>query len=87
MGQKTPSSSDVSVTVDNTPPQVSMQIPSGPITDEATGEITVTADDPNGISRVIFLLDGTPQITLTEPPFTWRWDITADLNGTHTLRR
>jgi hypothetical protein len=80
-----PSSSDVSVTVDNTPPQVSMQIPSGPITDEATGEITVTADDPNGISRVIFLLDGTPQITLTEPPFTWRWDITADLNGTHTL--
>jgi glucose/arabinose dehydrogenase/PKD repeat protein len=78
-------SAPVSVTVDNTPPAVSVDNPSG---GTVSGTITVTgsAADGNGIASVQFLADGSAiGAADTTSPYSVSWNTSAVSNGTHTL--
>jgi hypothetical protein len=47
--------------------------------------VTLTADDPAGISRVAFILDGTPLSTDFSAPFACSIDVLSIEDGAHTL--
>ena len=78
-------SAPVSVTVDNAPPSVSVDSPSG---GTVSGTITVTgsASDANGIANVQFRLDGANLGAAdTTSPYSVSWATASASNGTHTL--
>jgi hypothetical protein len=75
----------VSVTVDNTPPSVSISSPTG---GTVTGTITVSgnASDSNGIASVLFRVDGlTIGSADTTAPYEVSWSTASVANGSHVL--
>jgi hypothetical protein len=75
----------VSVTVDNAPPTVSVDSPTG---GTVSGTITVTgiASDSSGIANVQFRVDGVNLGAAdTSSPYSVSWNTASVSNGTHTL--
>jgi leucyl aminopeptidase len=50
-----------------------------------TVNVTASASDNVGVTRVEFLLDGAVQSTDTTAPYSWSWNTTTTANGAHTL--
>ena len=80
-----PATTEVSVTVDNAAPRLSLAPLSTPLTAASTVEVSATAEDVSGVARLVFSLDGTPQKTVTAPPFVWSWAVGAEANGSHRV--
>jgi len=75
----------ISITIDNTPPTVSITNPLG---GEVTGtvSITVTANDTNGISKVEFYINNVKKGEDTEAPYVYEWNTAAlQYGSTHTI--
>ena len=82
------SSTSETVTVDNTPPTVSLTAPTGGATLSGTVPLTATAGDAgSGIAKVDFLVDGKVVATATTggPSYSVNWNTTTTANGTHTV--
>jgi peptidoglycan/xylan/chitin deacetylase (PgdA/CDA1 family) len=80
------SEATVTVTVDNSPPDVAIANPtSGSVVKGAVAVRADAADAVSGISSVIFKLDGGPAATDTTPPYEWNWDTSVSDDGAHTL--
>ena len=82
----TTTSADVTVTVDNTPPVVSITAPAAD--SGVSGAVTVSAgaSDGSGIAGVQFRLDGSPLgAEDTSAPFSVQWDTAAAADGVHSL--
>jgi hypothetical protein len=84
-------SSAITVTVNNTAPDT--QAPTTAVTSPAAGatvsgtlNVTATASDNVGVTRVEILVDGGIAATLTSSPYTFSWNTTALSNGSHTLQ-
>lgn len=79
-------SSAINVTVNNTPPQVSLTAPASGANVSGAVAISATATDNTSITSVQFLLDnvnlGTP---VTASPYSMSWDTSTVSNGSHTL--
>ncbi|HUP61814.1 MAG TPA: Ig-like domain-containing protein [Thermoanaerobaculia bacterium] len=80
-------SSAVSVTVDNdtTPPTTSITAPANGATVSGTVNVTASASDNVGVTRVEFFLDNVLQSTDTTSPYEWSWSTTTATNDTHSL--
>ena len=78
-------SSPVSVTVDNTPPSVSISSPAGG-TVSGTIPVSGTASDTNGVANVLFRVDG-GAIGAADPtaPYSVSWTTSSVANGSHVL--
>ena len=87
-GNQGPASNEsaATVTVDDTPPEVSLTAPqAGTVSGIQT--IIATATAGQGVAGVQFGLDGRNLgAEDTAAPFTTAWDTRAELNGAHTLR-
>jgi hypothetical protein len=81
--------STVPVTVDNSPPTVSLLIPkAGQEFTVGTDEsVVIQADvqDNLSVARVVFFIDGFGSEGATAPPYSTRWKITAAEKGEHTI--
>ncbi len=85
VGQSEP----VTVTVSNydgTAPATSITSPAAGATVTGTIEVTATASDFNGVSKVDLYVGSTVVQTATTSPYTFTWDTTTKANGSHTLR-
>ena len=79
-------SSSVNITIDTTPPTISITAPADKSTVSGTTSVTVTANDNVGVTQVAFYLDGTTPLAATNvKPFNYNWDTTTASNGAHTL--
>jgi membrane peptidoglycan carboxypeptidase len=84
-GEGQVSTDAVQVTVDNSPPQVSLVLPeSGTQTLPASSLLVIEADvtDDLGLARVEFLVDGEPIGSVESAPYSLRWSAEA---GEHTI--
>jgi hypothetical protein len=82
----TASSSQIMVTVDNTPPMVSITSPASGAMVSGTTSITASSSDAiTGVSSVAFYLDGSFLGESTSSPYTIDWDTTQAGNGTHSI--
>lgn len=75
----------ISITIDNTPPTVSIIEPLG---GEVTGTVTirVSANDTNGIQKVEFYVNNVKKGEDLEEPFTYDWNTaTLAYGSTHTI--
>lgn len=70
---------------DKAPPAVAITSPAAGTTVVGTTTITATADDPNGVARVEFLIDGEVLGADTTPPYGFAWNTETTGNGPHTL--
>jgi hypothetical protein len=70
---------------DTTPPSVSLTTPTSGATVSGTTNITASASDNVGVAGVQFRLDGIALATDTAAPYTYSWNTTQAVNGTHTL--
>lgn len=70
---------------DAAPPTVSVTTPSRGSRVYAGVGITASVRDDRGIGRVDFLIDGVPQATLVEPPFSFLWNTSGAAGGEHTI--
>ncbi len=70
---------------DATPPSVSFTAPADGATVSGNVPVTATAADANGVSRVVFLVNGVSVSTDTAAPFTFDWDTTREPIGLATL--
>ena len=75
----------VNVIVDN-PPSVSITNPSNNSTVLGTVNVTASASDDNGISKVEFYIDGSLKYTDNSSPYNYSWDTTAESEGFHTVK-
>src|SRR3989441_1203069 len=83
-GNSTPSAG-VSVTVNNTPPTVSITAPAAGATVAATITVSASAASGVGVAGVQFQLDGgNLGAEVTVAPYAVPWDTTATLTGTRT---
>jgi hypothetical protein len=71
---------------DTTAPTTSLTAPLNGATVSATANVTATASDNVGVTRVEFWLDGALQSTDTTSPYAWSWNTTSATNGAHTLQ-
>lgn len=79
-------SSSVTVTVDNTPPTVSVSSPSAGATVSGTANLSASPTDAIGVAGVQFQVDGVNQGTEdTTSPYSLSWNTTGVTNGTHTI--
>jgi hypothetical protein len=76
---------DVTVASGATPPTTSITAPANGATVSGTVNITATASGPSGVAKVEIYIDGSLATTLTSSPFTFAWNTTTVVNGTHTL--
>jgi membrane peptidoglycan carboxypeptidase len=79
----------VPLTVDNTPPSVSLVTPA-PDREFSVGAdesvvIQAAAQDNLSLTRVVFFIDGFGSEGATAPPYSTRWRITAAERGEHVL--
>ena len=86
----TVNSSNVSITVDNQPPSVSLLSPTGGSISGNSVTLTASSTDLlSGVSSIAFYLDGSTLIgtgsLLVPPLYTYVWDTTQVSNGTHTI--
>ena len=70
---------------DTQPPTVSITAPLNGATVSGTVSVTATASDNVGVTKVEFYLDGALTSTDTTSPYSWSWDTTAVVNGSHSL--
>ncbi|HET8772319.1 MAG TPA: Ig-like domain-containing protein, partial [Thermoanaerobaculia bacterium] len=70
---------------DTTPPTTSITAPSNGATVSGTTNVTASASDNVGVTRVEFFLDGALQSTDTSSPYAWSWSTTGASNGAHAL--
>lgn len=76
----------ITVTVDNTPPRISLV---APVERQDVSGITACealASDVLGIDIVKFLLDGAAISVITQPPYSMHWNTTTVPNGLHALQ-
>jgi hypothetical protein len=75
-------------TVDTTAPTVSISSPTSGTTVSGNITVTASASDNVGVSKVEFYLDSatTPAATITSSPYTFSWNTTSVVNGTHTFK-
>lgn len=79
-------SAGVSVTVDNSPPTVSLTAPTSGAHVAGTISLAATAADDIGVASVQFQVDGVDQGSLvTTAPYTLNWLTTAVADGLHSL--
>ena len=73
-------------TIGDPPPVVTITNPTEG--EEVSGEVnvTATATDNNGVSKVEFYVDSSLRSTDTSLPYEYRWDTTADSDGDHTVK-
>jgi hypothetical protein len=71
---------------DSIPPTVSVTQPAGGQTVSGTVNITASATDNVGVTRVEFLIDGGMVGNDTSSPYSYSWDTTTVSNGSHNLR-
>src|SRR2546430_570897 len=84
----TRTSAAVSVTVanlDTTLPTVSITAPTAGATVSGTVTITASASDNVGVTRLDYLLDGSPVVISSPPSLTFAWNSNTASPGTHTL--
>ncbi|HEX8157410.1 MAG TPA: Ig-like domain-containing protein [Solirubrobacteraceae bacterium] len=82
----TAESSSVAVTVDNTPPTVSITAPAAGAVSGAAVAVTASASDDSGISAVQFRLDGNALgAEDASAPYSTTWDTTPVSQGPHKL--
>lgn len=79
------SSHFITVTVDNTPPEVKLSQPARGQT--VTGKLTLEAEasDIIGLAEVRFTVDGLPVGSVRKPPYHVPWESTSASNGVHVL--
>ncbi|MFH1958468.1 MAG: Ig-like domain-containing protein [bacterium] len=75
----------ITVKVDNTPPDVSITNPADGSTSSGTVSVTVSATDANGVIKVEFYIDELHVSTVTTPPYVYYWDTTRSTDGLHTV--
>ena len=85
------SSSAVSVTVSNTPPDttaptVAITAPASGATVSGTTPVTVGATDDVAVTRVELYIDGVLNSTDTTAPYSFTWDTSGVAAGTHALQ-
>ena len=80
-------SSTVSVTVSNdtTAPTTSVTAPANGATVSGTTNVTASATDNVGVTKVEFWLDGALASTDTTSPYEWSWNTATASNGSHSL--
>jgi beta-lactamase superfamily II metal-dependent hydrolase/chitodextrinase len=81
-----------SFTLDNAPPPPDTTAPTTSITAPANGatvsgttNVTASASDNVGVTKVEFYLDGALQSTDTASPYAWSWNTTTATNAAHSL--
>jgi hypothetical protein len=80
------SSSEIAITVDNTPPAVSIISPASEATVSGTTSITASSSDAiTGVSSVAFYLDGSLLGKSTSNPYSINWDTTQTSNASHGI--
>jgi hypothetical protein len=70
---------------DTTAPTTSITAPTSGATVSGTTNVTASASDNVGVTRVEFFLDGALQSTDTTSPYEWSWNTTGTSNGAHAL--
>jgi M6 family metalloprotease-like protein len=79
----------VSVTVSNagdtTAPTTAITAPANGATVSGTTNVTASASDNVGVTKVEFYLDGVLASTSTAAPYAWSWNTATAVNGSHTL--
>lgn len=71
---------------DTTKPVVSITAPASGATVSGKTEVTASATDDIGVTKVDFLVDGATKSTVTASPYTYSWDTTSLANdSSHTL--
>lgn len=73
------------ITLDATPPSVSINAPANGTTVSGAVTITATASDNIGVTKVQFRVDNTLLATDTAAPYSAAWDTSTVTNGPHTL--
>ena len=76
----------LTVTVDNTPPSVTLTAPADHATIVGVVTLQAKAADVLGLRSVQCFLDGTTLAEGTQPPYGFTWDTRAIPNGHHTLQ-
>jgi parallel beta-helix repeat protein len=80
------SSSEITITVDNSPPAVSITSPTGGATVSGTTSIAASSSDAlSGVSSVAFYLDGSLLGESTSSPYSINWDTTQTSNASHNI--
>jgi parallel beta-helix repeat protein len=80
-----PSTTSVTLRLDNTPPTLSIQTPQSGMTVGSTLIVSVQASDASNISRIEFYLEDALVHTATNTPYEWSWDTTEYPNGEYTI--
>src|SRR3990167_6681558 len=70
---------------DTTPPSVSITSPTNGATVSGTVTLAANASDNVSVAKVEFYLDGSLKSTDTSSPYSYSWDTTTTINGSHTL--
>jgi beta-lactamase superfamily II metal-dependent hydrolase len=70
---------------DTTLPVTSITAPLAGATVSGTTTVTASASDNIGVTKVEFYLDGALQSTDTTSPYSWSWNTTTAVNGSHSL--
>ncbi|HEY3056059.1 MAG TPA: Ig-like domain-containing protein [Thermoanaerobaculia bacterium] len=70
---------------DTTPPATSITAPIDGATVSGTTNVTASASDNVGVTKVEFYLDGALQATDTAAPYSWSWNTTTATNAIHAL--
>ncbi|HEX2122173.1 MAG TPA: Ig-like domain-containing protein, partial [Thermoanaerobaculia bacterium] len=70
---------------DTTAPATSITAPANGATVSSTVNVTASASDNVGVTKVEFWLDGALQSTDTSSPYAWSWSTTTATNGAHSL--
>ncbi len=68
---------------DEVPPSITLSPPAAPLT--GVVPLTATVTDNSGVTRVEFYVDGGLRATDTAAPYTFPFDSSTAVNGTHTL--
>lgn len=75
----------LTITVDNTPPRISLATPVERQNVSGTIDCEARATDVLGIDTVKFLLDGAAISVIVQLPYAMRWNTATVANGMHTL--
>ena len=80
-----PTTTSITICIDNTPPTLAIQTPEKGMTVALTLIVNVQASDVSGISRIEFYLQDLLVHTATEKPYKWSWDTTEHPNGEYNI--
>ncbi len=85
MAGNTRTSAPVNVTVDNTPPSVSITAPTQGETVRGIRTLNATASCNSGVGKVEYYVDGGLVGSATAPPYAVQWNSAGVANGPHSL--